>query len=185
MRAWGLATSLKQNCRALPTPAWLDKSSRRVYDVGMQKTIATALFLIVAAFSPANAQPSSIQIDDAWSRATLGQSRTGAAYMTLATGATSADRLLSASTAVAGKVELHNHIVVGNVAQMRPVDAIEVAPGSPTVLQPGGLHIMLVDLKAPLQAGTSFPLTLVFEKAGAVTVDVAVRAVRAPQRHAH
>lgn len=151
----------------------------------MRNILATALFLIVAALASANAQPSSIQVDGAWSRATLGQSRTGAAYLTLATRAGSADRLVSASTAVAGKVELHNHIMVGNVAQMRPVDAIEVAPGSPTVLQPGGLHIMLIDLKAPLQAGTSFPLTLVFEKAGAITVNVAVRAVRAPQGHAH
>jgi periplasmic copper chaperone A len=151
----------------------------------MQRILATAFFLIVAAFATANAQPSSIQVDDAWSRATLGQSRTGAAYLTLATRAANADRLVSASATVAGKVELHNHIMVGNVAQMRPVDAIEVAPGSPTVLQPGGLHIMLLDLKAPLQAGTSFPLTLVFEKAGAVTVNVAVRAVRAPQGHAH
>jgi copper(I)-binding protein len=151
----------------------------------MQNILATALFLIVAALASANAQPSSIQVDGAWSRATLGQSRTGAAYLTLATSAGSADRLVSASTTVAGKVELHNHIMVGNVAQMRPVDAIEVAPGSPTVLQPGGLHIMLIDLKAPLQAGTSFPLTLVFEKAGAITVNVAVRAVRAPQGHAH
>lgn len=151
----------------------------------MKKSVLAALFLIVAAFASAHAQPSSIQIDDAWSRATLGQARNGAAYLTLATSAPTADRLLSASSTAAGKVELHNHIMVGNVAQMRPVDAIEVAPGSPTVLQPGGLHIMLLDLKAPLQAGTSFPLTLVFEKAGAVTVDVAVRAARTPQRHAH
>jgi hypothetical protein len=70
---------------------------------------------------------------------------------------------------------------------MRPVVAVEIAPGEPAVLQPGGLHMMMLDLKAPLKDGESFPLTLTFEKAGKVTVSVDVRrnAPAAPGGHSH
>ena len=153
----------------------------------MRRRILLASALLAASFAVADAQTSSIEVQDPWARATLGQARTGAAYLTLSATGPVADRLVSASSPVAAKTELHNHVMVGNVAQMRPVDAIEVAPGSPTLLQPGGLHIMLIDLKAPLQAGTSFPVTLTFEKASAVTVQVPVRANRpaAPMGHGH
>jgi periplasmic copper chaperone A len=143
-----------------------------------------ALALAAALFTlPAFA--ADIRVEDSWARASLGQARNGAAYMIVhATGA-QPDRLVAASSPVAGKVELHNHIMVGNVAQMRPVDAIEIVPGSPSVLQPGGLHLMLLDLRAPLQAGQSFPVTLRFERAGEVQIQVQIRPARggAPHRH--
>ncbi|MCA3262207.1 MAG: copper chaperone PCu(A)C [Telmatospirillum sp.] len=151
----------------------------------MHRRIFLACAMLAATFAAANAQTRTIEVQDPWARATLGQARTGAAYLTLTATGPAADRLVSASSPVAAKTELHNHIMVGNVAQMRPVDAIEVAPGSPTLLQPGGLHIMLIDIKAPLQAGTSFPVTLTFEKAGPIIVQVAVRAIRAPAAHGH
>jgi copper(I)-binding protein len=139
-----------------------------------------AAFLLVAGALPATAQQPPIKVETAWARASAGESKTGAAYLTLHNMSTQPDRLLSVATPVAGKAEMHNHIMVGNVAQMRPVDAIEVSPGSPTVLQPGGLHLMLLDLKAPLKAGQSFPVTLVFEKAGRIETSVAVQGLRAP-----
>ena len=138
-----------------------------------------AVFLALPAFA------ADIRVEDAWARASLGQARNGAAYMVVhATGA-QPDRLVAATTPVAGKVELHNHIMVGNVAQMRPVDAIEIVPGSPTVLQPGGLHVMLTGLARQLRQGETFPLTLVFEKAGRVTVQVRVAGAgaRGPSGH--
>ncbi len=58
--------------------------------------------------------------------------------------------------------------------KMRPVEAIEIAPGEPAVLQPGGLHIMLMGLAAPLETGKPFPMTLVFENAGSVDVEIQV-----------
>jgi hypothetical protein len=151
----------------------------------MRRLFFLASVLLFATIASAHAQTGTIAVQDAWARATLGQARNGAAYLSLSAIGPGADRLISASSTAAAKTELHNHVMVGNVAQMRPVDAIEVAPGSPTLLQPGGLHIMLIDLKAPLQAGTSFPVTLTFEKAGTLTVQVAVRAIRAPTAHGH
>ncbi|MCA3247488.1 MAG: copper chaperone PCu(A)C [Tagaea sp.] len=149
----------------------------------LRRAALAALLALPALAAPAFA--ADIRVEDAWARASLGQARNGAAYMIVhATGA-QPDRLVAAASPVAGKVELHNHIMVGNVAQMRPVDAIEVVPGSPTVLQPGGLHVMLLDLTAPLQAGQKFPITLRFERAGEVRVDVDIRAVRPTPGHGH
>lgn len=134
-----------------------------------------ALFFALPAFA------AEIRVEDSWARASLGQARNGAAYMVVHAVGAQPDRLVAASSPVAGKVELHNHIMVGNVAQMRPVDAIEVVPGSPTMLQPGGLHLMLLDLRAPLQSGQSFPVTLRFERAGEVVIQVEIRPARPGQ----
>jgi periplasmic copper chaperone A len=76
---------------------------------------------------------------------------------------------------VADKAELHTNIDDNGVMRMRRVDAAEIAPGSSTRLTPSGLHMMLVGLKQSLKKGTAFPLTLVFEKAGKMTVQVAVQ----------
>lgn len=116
-----------------------------------------------------------IMIHQPWARASLGNAPNSAAYMTLETMGAEPDRLISGSTPVAKKVELHTHVMEGGVAKMRPVAAIEVAPGEPTVLEPGGLHIMLRGLTQKLDAGTTMPLTLVFEHAGEVTLDVPVK----------
>lgn len=121
-----------------------------------------------------------LQIGHPWSRATAGSSPNGAAYLTLNSTGKESDRLLSASSPAAEKAELHTHLMDDGVMKMRPVTAIEVTPGSPTALQPGGLHIMLLGLKAPLVKDKSFPLTLVFEKAGKIDVEVKVEAAGAP-----
>ena len=89
------------------------------------------------------------------------------------------DRLVAASSEVAGAVELHMMSMKGDVMQMRQVDAIDLKAGQTVELKPGGYHLMLMGLKAPLKAGSSFPLKLKFEKAGEVTVNVQVEAAGA------
>ncbi|WP_029008867.1 copper chaperone PCu(A)C [Azospirillum halopraeferens] len=121
-----------------------------------------------------------------WARATAPNARVGGTYMTLTNDGEAVDRLVAASSPVAEKVELHTHLMDNGVMRMRPVDGIEVAPGEPSVLRPGGLHVMLIGLKQPLAQGSRFPLTLTFETAGAVTLDVPVQAAGAmsPDGHA-
>jgi hypothetical protein len=116
-----------------------------------------------------------ITIHDAWARASLGQTGTSAAYMTLEAGGDEGDRLVAAASPVAASAELHTHIVEGGVARMRPVAAIEVAPGTPTVLAPGGLHIMLSGLGEKLVEGDTLPLSLTFEHAGSIELEVPIR----------
>jgi copper(I)-binding protein len=115
-----------------------------------------------------------IRIERPWARATAGTVRTGAAYFTLEAIGAAPDRLLGVASPAAAVSELHAHMMHDNVMQMRPVGAIEVNPGTPTVLQPGGLHVMLGELKGPLKEGERFALTLRFERAGEVEIMVPV-----------
>ncbi|MGF1612163.1 MAG: copper chaperone PCu(A)C [Kiloniellales bacterium] len=115
-----------------------------------------------------------LHIDHPLARASIGAAKAGAAYLTITNQGAEADRLVAVATPVARSAELHTHLMDDGVMKMRPVVAIEVAPGEPAVLQPGGLHIMLMGLSAPLQEGQSFPLTLTFEKAGTIEVEVEI-----------
>lgn len=118
-----------------------------------------------------------LHIDHPWARATAPQQPNGAAYFTIAN-ASAADRLLEAQSPVADRVELHTHDVdSAGVMRMRQVEAIDLPAGETTALEPGGLHVMLIGLEDRLVEGEAFPLTLVFEKAGAVEVEVAVEPV--------
>ena len=114
-----------------------------------------------------------LHIAHPWARATAQGQRIGGAYLAIDNHGT-ADRLLSVRGEVADALQLHSMALKDNVMHMREVDAIDVPAGGKVTLEPGGLHIMLVGLKAPLAAGSSFPLTLKFEKAGEVRVEVKV-----------
>jgi copper(I)-binding protein len=115
-----------------------------------------------------------IKVTSAWARASAKMARAGAAYVTLENAGGTPDTLLSASAPVADKVELHTHIKDGDIMKMREVESIEVGPHAKVALKPGGLHVMLIGLKKPLEKGSRFPLTLDFEKAGKMTVEVTV-----------
>lgn len=114
-----------------------------------------------------------IHILKPWSRPLPPVSANGAAYMTLMNKGSAPDRLVSVSTPMAMKAELHTHLMEGGVMKMRRLDGIDLVPGKPSLLKPGGLHVMMMGLKEPLVDGKSFPLTLNFERAG--TVEVTVR----------
>jgi len=121
------------------------------------------------------AHAADVTVTNAFSRASAPTAKAGAAFLTLNV-STGTDKLVSASSPVADKAELHTHLMENGIARMRPVDGgIDVVAGTPTELKPGGLHIMLIGLKAPLTQGESFPLSLTFEKAGTVTVTVPVQ----------
>jgi len=144
--------------------------------------LATMPALAALAATPARAQP--LTVHEPWARAALA-GRTSAAYMTIENTTDALDRLVSATSPAARVVELHTHIMDGGVMRMRPVTAIEVNPGEPAVLRPGGLHIMLIDLVRPLRQGETIALTLRFERAGEVTVTVPVLAAGASGHGQH
>jgi copper(I)-binding protein len=134
------------------------------------KFVAFAASLVVA--SAALAQTSQLEVTNAWARATPGKAENGAAYLTIQS--PTPDRLMSASSPVAKKAELHTMSMEGMVMKMRPLAGLDIPAGQPVTLKPGGEHIMLEGLNAPLRERQSFPLTLTFEKAGTRTVTVAV-----------
>jgi copper(I)-binding protein len=120
-----------------------------------------------------------IAVEAPFARASAGQARNGAAYLSIKNTGAHADRLIGAKAAVSKRAELHTHLHENGVMKMRPVDAIEVPANGMAMLKPGGDHVMLMGLTAPLVEGQTFPLTLVFEKAGEIEVMVSVGGVGA------
>lgn len=117
-----------------------------------------------------------LEFVEPWARATAPGQRNGAAYVTIRNHG-EADRILRAEATVSRKVELHTHQVdAQGVARMIEVPAIELPAHATTELKPGGLHVMFIGLEKPLEAGRRFPLKLILEKAGEVTLEVEVRA---------
>lgn len=114
-----------------------------------------------------------IDIGHPYARPTRAGQLVAAGYLKL-TNKGAADRLVSARSPAADAAEIHSMTMDGDVMKMRQVDAIELATGQTVELKPGGYHLMLMGLKAPLKAGDQFPLTLKFEKAGEVVVTVKV-----------
>lgn len=112
-----------------------------------------------------------------WARASAGAAKNGAAYLDVVNNGAAPDRLVAVSTPAAAHAELHMHASENGIMKMRPVDGIEIAPGQHIVLQPGGFHVMLMGLAAPLVEGENFPLTLTFEKAGSIEVSVTIASV--------
>jgi copper(I)-binding protein len=131
-----------------------------------------ALLATVAVSAQAQTAP---KVEAAWARPTVEGQAAGGGFLKI-TGGSGADRLLSASTGVSKTTELHTMEMEGNVMRMRPITALDIPAGGTVELKPGGKHVMFMGLAQPLKAGTSFPLTLRFEKAGEVKVDVQVAA---------
>ena len=120
-----------------------------------------------------------LTIEQPWARATPAKAKIGVVYLTIRNGGGQDDRLTAATTPASNKAELHTHVMEGNVMKMRPVKGIDVKGGGTIALAPGGYHLMLMGLEKPLREGGRFPLTLSFEKAGSVTVEVEVKAMGA------
>ena len=120
-----------------------------------------------------------VTVKDAFARATIGQGRVGAVYLMIHNMSGTMDRLVGASTEVAKRAELHTHRHENGVMKMRPIEGVEVPAGGMATLKPGGDHVMLMGLSALLKEGSHFPLVLTFEKAGEVSVMVAVGGVGA------
>lgn len=111
-----------------------------------------------------------------WVRATVPGQSASAAYLTIHNGTGRADRLLSVQSSLSPSVSVHSTSMAGGVMRMRPAGPLTLAPNGMIVMKPGGLHVMLMKLKGPLVAGQRVPLTLRFERAGAVRVEVPVQA---------
>ena len=140
----------------------------------MRRTPKAALLaLLLACCAKQNGSPA-ISVTNAWSRATVAGQSSAAAYVTITNRGNGDDRLLKVSTPI-GTASLHSTSFANGVMQMRPVAVVNVAAHSTVEFKPGEMHIMIMDVKQPLRAGTNFPLNLAFDRSGARTVKVEVR----------
>jgi copper(I)-binding protein len=122
-----------------------------------------------------------VHIAQPWARATPKGASAAAGYMTITNGGTTPDRLMCVSSDAAVECQIHTMSLEGGIMKMRPVEGgLEIPPGGTVVLKPAGLHLMLVNLKHPLEPGKMVEVTLKFEKAGTVEVELPIAAIGAP-----
>lgn len=148
-------------------------------------------FALAACGAPPQPQPQAaaageasgaLAIDDGWASATPGGAAVSAGYLTITS--PTADRLLSVSSPRAARVEIHEMAMDGDVMRMRAVEGgLTLPAGEAVTLAPGGRHLMFMEVAPPFSEGESVPVTLTFEQAGAVEVEMPVR--RRAEQHGH
>ena len=139
-----------------------------------------SVLLLAAPSRAEDVKAGDLVITQAWTRATPGGAKTGGGFLTIENKGNSPDKLVGVSADVAGKVEVHEMAMDGGVMKMRPVEGgLTIDPGKTVKLAPGGLHLMMMDLKSPLKQGDKLPVTLQFEKAGKVAVTLDVQGIGA------
>jgi copper(I)-binding protein len=147
----------------------------------MKPTILSAFFALTAfpALACETFTVGDLTIDHAWSRATIGADRPGVFYVEITNIGNADDALIGIATPAADMPMLHETTVTDGVASMPHAMSIPVPAGQTVQLAPGGYHGMLMGLRVALKEGDSFPVTLTFQIAGEIAVDVEVLSMRA------
>jgi copper(I)-binding protein len=147
--------------------------------------IVPSLALTVALIATAAAEgvADKISVNDPYVRAVPPVVKTSAIFMQLQNNDQVAQFLVSASTPAAATVELHTHTMDDGVMRMRRVAHVHLPPNETVSLQPGGLHIMLFDLVAPLNPGDQVPLSLTFKDGSSKEISAEVRSVKQMMNH--
>lgn len=153
----------------------------------MMMSLRLALTCLFVALLPVGAfahdyKLGALEISQPWARATAPTAPAGGGYLSITNKGPTPDRLVSVRSPAADKIEVHEMKMDGNIMRMREVEhGLEIAPGATVKLAPGGFHLMMMGLKGPLKQGTRVPLTLTFEKAGSIDVELAVGGMGATQ----
>jgi copper(I)-binding protein len=151
--------------------------------IGWGVAVASALSLAPLAMTAASATDydvGSIHISQPWSRATPKGASAGAAYMTLTNNGKTPDRVNCVSSDASAECQIHSMTMDNGVMQMRPVEGgLEIKPGETVTLKPGSFHMMLLNLKHPLEQGNSMKATLKFDNAGTLDVEYPIVAIGA------
>lgn len=149
------------------------RGTAAVLTLGLAQILATAVYA-------ADYDVGSIHISQPWSRATAKGASTGAAYMTLTNNGKTPDRVSCVSSDASAECQIHSMTMDNGVMVMRPVEGgFEIKPGETVTLKPGGFHMMLLNLKHPLEQGKSVEATLKFDSAGTVQVEYPIAGIGA------
>lgn len=144
-----------------------------VHRRGLLATFAGVILLAARPLAAQEVRAPGLEITNGFMRASPMVAAAGAGFMTIrATGG--ADRLVGFRSPACARPELHTHINENGMMKMRQVAAIDIPAGGEAVLQPGGLHLMFIDLTGPLEEGAMVPVTLIFEQAGEIAITLPV-----------
>jgi copper(I)-binding protein len=138
---------------------------------------ALAIVSLLLGCTTATSSAGAIAVSDAWARTSMGMDRAAAAYLVLTNDADAADALIAATSPAATTVEIHETSTdAGGMTGMHPIDELPLPAGTTVTLEPGGYHLMLIDLTTDLEVGQTIEITLDFETAPDLTVTAEVRA---------
>ena len=148
--------------------------------IARRSLLAAALVLAALPAAAHDYKLGTLEIATPWTRATAPTAKSGGGFMTITNKGSTADRLVAARSTVSAKVEIHEMKMDGSVMRMRELEkGLDIPAGATVALKPGGFHIMFMELKAPFAVNGKVPLTLVFEKAGSIDVEMSVEAMGA------
>ncbi|EKS28131.1 copper chaperone PCu(A)C [Afipia felis] len=163
-----------------------DHSDHPAMTMSPSMTMKPAMAMKQASASGPQFKAGDLTVTAPWSRATPKGAKIGAGYLTIQNNGTAPDKLVGVESVVAGKTEIHEMSMTDGVMKMRPVTGgVTIEPGKSVVLGPSGYHLMLMDLKNPLEQGQSFDATLRFEKAGPLKVTFQVGGIGAGSAPKH
>lgn len=152
----------------------------------MRSALASLLLLSATGVVAHEYEQGGLHIDHPWSRPAPPMAVNGSAYLVINNHGNTDDVLLSAESPVSERVEIHTHVMDGDMMRMRQLDNLPVPAGEAVTLAPGGHHLMLMGLKQAPKEGDRFPLILNFEQAGEVEVEISVDATAPePVKMAH
>ncbi len=143
------------------------------------RRIVVLVLLIGVVAAACGGSAGGIEVTDVWGRPSPSAATNAAFYMNITNGGDAPDQLVGASSPACSVTELHEmYMKDGGVMGMRPVQggAVEIAPGATVEFKPGGLHVMCIGITEELKPGTTVPLTLTFEQAGDLQLEVEIRA---------
>ena len=135
------------------------------------------LFVTISLLISNSASASPLKIDNAYVRATPPHAKNSAAFMMINNSGTQEIKLIAASSDIAARVELHNHLMQDGLMKMRQVEQISIKAENKTELQPGSYHIMFFELKQPLKDGESVALKLYFDNGEEITIDAPIKKI--------
>jgi copper(I)-binding protein len=140
--------------------------------------LAILLFLLPGMAAAGDYTLGSLEIGHPWTRATPPTAPTAGGFLVVANKGATSDRLVAVRTVASQQAQIHQMKMEGDVMRMRELEkGLEIPAGGTVTLAPGGFHLMLIGLTAPLKAGTRVPVTLVFEKAGSIDIELDVQAM--------
>lgn len=152
--------------------------------LGLMASILSPISILESTWiSTAQAQTSTIKVNEPFARATNPGQSVGAGYLTIENTSASADKLTSASFAKSQSVQIHEMKMDGNKMLMRDIGSLVIPANGKVELKPGGYHLMLMGLTEPLKAGDTITVTLQFEKAGKVVIKMPVKMIQSSHQH--
>lgn len=167
--SWDQLAAPGENAHALPHPAPLLKVVPAAAEAHHDPAAAPAPLTI-----------GDLELSGGFTRATLPNAPVGGGYLTIVNKGTTPDRLIAATSPAAGEVQMHEMKMQGDLMKMAELpDGIEIPAGATVTLAPGGLHLMLLQLTGPLVEGAKVPVTLTFEHAGSIEIELTVAGMAA------